>query len=126
MTKKQLKEPQVIQTLDTDYKKDEKEEASDILQLLYLIKRAQRPYLGITKLQKLTFLTELEQQKKSIKGFNFLFYRWNYGAYSRDLQELCGMLLQFGLIKKPHKINKKGRDYIKKIFQNNKEKCRYN
>ncbi|KKL26964.1 hypothetical protein LCGC14_2389980 [marine sediment metagenome] len=59
----------------------------DKLLLLYLIKQTNSfgTVKGITKLEKLVFLTENLMIKDKTKGFNYEFHKWNYGPYSLEL-----------------------------------------
>ncbi|MCA1958697.1 MAG: SocA family protein [Nitrospira sp.] len=54
--------------------------------LLYVLHVAE-PYgfLGDVKLQQLCFLCELQTFGKGLKGFHFEFFRFAYGAFSKDL-----------------------------------------
>lgn len=54
--------------------------------LLYLLQSAE-PYglLSDVKLQQLCFLCELQMFGKGFKGFHFEFFRFAYGAFSKDL-----------------------------------------
>lgn len=54
--------------------------------LLYLLRLAE-PYglLGDVKLQQLVFLSELQMFGQRLKGFHFEFFRYAYGAFSKDL-----------------------------------------
>jgi hypothetical protein len=54
--------------------------------LLYVLHLAE-PYglLSDVKLQQLCFLCELQMFGKSYKGFHFEFFRFAYGAFSKDL-----------------------------------------
>ena len=54
--------------------------------LLYALHLAQ-PYglLSDVKLQQLCFLSELQMFGKGFKGFHFEYFRFAYGAFSKDL-----------------------------------------
>src|SRR5437867_11010378 len=54
--------------------------------LIYLLRLAE-PYgiNGDVKLQQLAFLCELQMFGKHLKGFHFEFFRFAYGAFSKDL-----------------------------------------
>jgi hypothetical protein len=60
--------------------------AVDRALLLYVLHLAE-PYglLGDVKLQQLCFLCELQTFGKGFKGFHFEFFRFAYGAFSKDL-----------------------------------------
>jgi len=50
--------------------------------------------LGETKLQKLTFLSELEMLKEANKGFNYSFIKLDYGPFSSQLRADLGTFIQ--------------------------------
>lgn len=54
--------------------------------MLYLLQLAE-PFglLNDVKLQQLAFLSELQMFNKGVKGFHFEFFRYAYGAFSKDL-----------------------------------------
>lgn len=83
---------------EMEYSLNEVEEAVDNLLLLYMISRL--PIPGITKLEKLVFLAQKDLNEKKIKAFNYLFYRWGLGPYSRGLYDDFDRLEAAGLIKK--------------------------
>ena len=60
--------------------------AVDRALLLYVLHLAE-PYglLSDVKLQQLCFLCELQMFGKGLKGFHFEFFRFAYGAFSKDL-----------------------------------------
>lgn len=60
--------------------------AVDRALLLYVLHLAE-PYgvMSDVKLQQLCFLCELQTFGKNIKGFHFEFFRFAYGAFSKDL-----------------------------------------
>jgi hypothetical protein len=54
--------------------------------LLYLLQQAEpHGLLTDVKLQQLAFLAELQMFGKRLKGLHFEFYRFAYGAFSKDL-----------------------------------------
>lgn len=55
--------------------------------LLLFVLHAAEPYglLSDVKLQQLCFLCELQMFGKGFKGFHFEFFRFAYGAFSKDL-----------------------------------------
>jgi hypothetical protein len=61
--------------------------------LLHLLALAE-PYGFMTdvKLQQLAFLCELQMFNKRLRGFHFEFYRFPYGAFSKDLDNDLGSL----------------------------------
>lgn len=56
-------------------------------------------YVYETKLQKLSFLSELEMLKQRHKGFNYRFIKLNYGPFSQELRCDLGDLIQQELLK---------------------------
>lgn len=75
--------------------KTEKEEVIDNLLLIYLIDVANRKGAieGNTKLQKLVFLTEHSMLTKRVKGFNYRFFKYLLGPFSKELAENIGYLI---------------------------------
>src|SRR5512134_921052 len=67
--------------------------------LLYVLHRAE-PYglLSDVKLQQLCFLCELQMFGKGLKGFHFEFFRFAYGAFSKDLDNDLASLRRKGRI----------------------------
>jgi len=54
--------------------------------LIYLLRLAEPDGInGDVKLQQLAFLCELQMFGKRVKGFHFEFFRYAYGAFSKDL-----------------------------------------
>lgn len=54
--------------------------------LLYMLHLAEpHGLMSDVKLQQLTFLCELQMFGKGLKGFHFEFFRYAYGAFSKDL-----------------------------------------
>lgn len=54
--------------------------------LLYLLHLAEpHGFLGDVKLQQLAFLCELQMFGKGLRGLHFEFFRYAYGAFSKDL-----------------------------------------
>lgn len=58
---------------------------TDKLLLLYLLNDANRR-IGVTKVHKLTFLSERDMKLQGEKGFNFNFIKLEWGPYSSDLK----------------------------------------
>lgn len=58
----------------------------DRMLLLHVLQSAE-PFglLNDVKLQQLAFLCELQMFAKGVKGFHFEFFRYAYGAFSKDL-----------------------------------------
>jgi hypothetical protein len=67
--------------------------------LLYVLQRAE-PYgqLSDVKLQQLCFLCELQTFAKGLKAFHFEFFRFAYGAFSKDLDNDLTSLRRKGRI----------------------------
>jgi hypothetical protein len=67
--------------------------------LLYVLQLAE-PYGGLSdvKLQQLCFLCELQTFAKGLKAFHFEFFRFAYGAFSKDLDNDLTFLRRKGRI----------------------------
>lgn len=72
------------------------EKLIDRLLLIYQISDALKHirFLGETKLQKLTFLSELEMLKEYEKGFNYTFIKLDYGPFSSEVRSDLGQFIQ--------------------------------
>ena len=72
----------------------------DRLLLLYLIDQTNKiGYVGgKTRAQKLVFLSETDQQRKKLKGFNYGYVRLDYGPYSNDLNDDIALLKKEGFL----------------------------
>lgn len=71
---------------------------------------------GNLKLQKLTFLAELEGLKIGLAVSHFKFFRYNYGPFSKDLVGDVQQLTDMGFCTAGRKLTKRGQfilDYIK-------------
>jgi len=66
----------------------EKEAISNHILLLYLISKAARRNLGITKLQKLAYLAEYNLAKERTKAFTYHFEKSHYGPFSKAVRQL--------------------------------------
>lgn len=85
-----------------------KEKIQNKLLLLYLIRQynlKSKFYLGITKLQKLVFLSERDMIENRVKGLNFQFFRYSYGPMSKEVYQERTELQESGLIIKEKQIN---------------------
>lgn len=93
-----------IEKIGGDISEDiERGDLKNCLQLLYLIHKTKsvcKGPLGITKTQKLCFLTEFSQRSKGFNGFDFNFFRWNYGPMAVDIYRLIEMLKNVEMIHK--------------------------
>lgn len=72
------------------------------LLLLYLcsISKEHGIWLGITKLQKLSFLSEKTMVDNRMNGLSYLFFRFNYGPMSKEIYQDRDNLINAGLLKK--------------------------
>lgn len=70
---------------------------TDKILLLYLLNDANRR-IGVTKVHKLTFLSERDMKLQGEKGFNFNFIKLEWGPYSSDLKKDIQELEKTGLI----------------------------
>ncbi|VUT26356.1 MAG: hypothetical protein MOIL_01520 [Candidatus Methanolliviera sp. GoM_oil] len=78
---------------------DLQEKIMDKVLLLYLIGKAKEEgNLGVTKLMKLTFLTEQRMAEDRVKGFNYWFYKWRYGPFTQEIYDDLDCLMQNELI----------------------------
>lgn len=103
------------------YDKSNYELALDNLLLLRLIESVQ-PITDMLKLEKLVFLVQKDQQRRSEKGFSLLFYRWKAGPYSRDLYDLVDTLVADGfLTRDPITLSNKGQGLLKAYYQHVKK-----
>lgn len=68
-----------------------------IFQITDALEYVQRVYE--TKLQKLSFLSELEMLKQKHKGYNYRFIKLDYGPFSQELRSDLGDLIQQQLLK---------------------------
>lgn len=99
------------------YDKSNYEVAADNLLLLRLIETVES-VVDMLKLEKLVFLVEKDQQRRQEKGFNFLFYRWKAGPYSRDLYDLVDTLIADGfLARAPLRLTEKGHELIRAYYR---------
>ena len=60
-----------------------KEMVVDRLLLLHILSNFR---VGRTKLQKTVFFTEDKLNNEGVKAFNYFFFRWHYGEFSRELE----------------------------------------
>lgn len=104
----------------------------DRLLLMHLIDRAnkKKDLYGMTKLQKLVFLTEYSMVKEGIKGFNYGFYKWHFGPFSREIYEDLDRLVSNEIATERMRIEltDRGREILEEcaeIFEENKQamKC---
>jgi len=96
------------------YDKSNLELATDNLLLLRLLDALKHiDDVDMLKLEKLVFLIEKDQQRRREKGFNFLFYRWKAGPYSRDLYDLVDDLAAKGILtRNPPRLTTKGQELL--------------
>jgi len=75
----------------------------DRLLTLFLISECQKQGCRVTgkvKLLKLVYLSESRMVQNEIKGFNYGFYRWDYGPMSNELLQDLDCLKENGLLEK--------------------------
>lgn len=77
--------------------KTPREEATDSLFFLYLVKKVD-PVLGRTKIQKSAFFTELALDKAELQGPSFRFYRYDKGPFSQELWAQLNSLKAGGFV----------------------------
>lgn len=78
-----------------------REKLADRLLLLYLLNKASEidSSLGVTKVQKMVFLSEWMMLTNREKGFNYSFIKLTYGPYSHQLQrEDLPQLITSGIV----------------------------
>ena len=84
------------------------EHLADRFLLLYLLDDANIG-MGVTKIHKLTFLSEVDMNLEGRKGFNFNFVKLDYGPYSQDVKYDINFLVKCGFVKKRiHWLTQKG------------------
>lgn len=99
----------------------------DRMLLLYLCEVSDQCgyWIGITKLQKLTFLSEKFMLDKQQKGFNYPFFRWENGPMSKEIYQDKELLMKSGLLNSKHYPSKRGqillKDFFASHFDTNKE-----
>lgn len=94
---------------------------TDKFLLLYLLSDANRR-MGVTKIHKLTFLSERDMKLQGEKGFNFNFIKLEWGPYSSDLKKDIEEFKDCGIINvSTHMPTKHGR-LILENFQHILEK----
>lgn len=76
------------------------EKLTDQFLLLYLINDVSErtPFLPVTKIQKLAFISEREMLRKGEKGFNYYFIKLLYGPYSAELDNDLNSLVQSEIV----------------------------
>lgn len=105
----------------------------DNLLLLYLIDKTNRKgkLEELFKLQKLVFLVENNLIRKKIKAFNYVFFRWQKGPFSKDVSVDFGLLLDNGIITKDKegiRLTKVGKELLKnckKLLEENNSILKY-
>lgn len=66
--------------------------------MLHLIQKVRkRGDLGITKLEKLAFLSQMRMKKNGLDGFDYEFIKWDYGPFTQDLYVDKEFLYRAGL-----------------------------
>jgi hypothetical protein len=95
-----------------------KEEVSDRILLLYLINKSNDcgDVDGDTKLQKLVFLSERDMIDSKIKGFDFYFFKFIHGPFSRQLENDMGVIEDWGAyLPDEHILTSAGRKVVELI-----------
>lgn len=72
--------------------------SNTILMLSLISKSVEKGWLGITKLQKLSFLTEYDLAKNSKRAFDYEFFMYDHGPMSRGVYQDYETLLNDKLI----------------------------
>lgn len=75
-----------------------REHAIDLALVAYILENA-APFFGKTKLQKTTFLVELNLRERGLTGPRFCFYRYKKGPFSKTLLEAHEALMARGLVR---------------------------
>jgi uncharacterized protein YwgA len=98
------------------------ERITDRMLLLFLIQDA-GVFLGKTKLQKLTYLSELDMNVQGFKGLNFNFIKMPYGPYSSNLQKDLDNLKEINVLSgSGHMLTRFGKNILnnfKHLIKNN-------
>ena len=76
------------------------EKLVDQFLVLYLINDVSKrtPFVPVTKIQKLVFISEREMLRNSEKGFNYYFIKFFYGPYSAELDNDLNNLAQSAIV----------------------------
>jgi uncharacterized phage-associated protein len=100
--------------------------------LLYLIDKAHEKtsFVGITKLQKLAFLSQLKANKDCVGSTSFEFYRWNFGPMSNEVYRESQQLQKSNLLLVGDnmilsQIGKEVLNNLQGLFSKNKEILQY-
>ena len=106
------------------------EQISDRLLLLYLLSELQPcSNLGDTKLQKLVFLSERDMIREHVKGFDFYFFKFLHGPFSRQLENDLSDLDDWGLyLPDEHMLTSHGRkvaEWLGDLWHKNREVTRH-
>ena len=95
----------------------EEEQLTDQFLLLFLIYDAEIG-IGDTKLQKLTYLSEVEMCKQGEKGLNFNFIKMPFGPFSSELKQDVKQLVKSNIITDySHKSTDFGKTILKNFSQ---------
>lgn len=110
------------------------ETLTDRLLMLFLIVESENhgwKISGKVKLLKLLYLSESRMIRDKKKGFNFGFYRWDYGPMSNDALQDLDQLSENGLLEKSQyafSTTSRGRQLLKScstLFSRNEEFLEY-
>ncbi len=105
---------------------DPRDRAVDLALLAYILKGA-APFYGRTKLQKTTFLVELDLLRSGFTGPRFSFFRYNNGPFSRELWDAYDFLHSRGFAKQADQpaLTDRGKvlvDYVKELHDEANQK----
>ena len=105
---------------------DPRERAIDLALLAYILKGA-APFYGRTKLQKTTFLVELDLLRSGFTGPRFRFIRYNNGPFSRGLWDAYDFLHSQGFAKQADQpaLTDRGKvlvDYVEELREEANQK----
>jgi len=70
---------------------------------------------GNLKIQKLTFLSELEGFKNDVAVMHFRFFKYHFGPYSKELANSVKFLMQQGFITSSRRLTNRGKFLIEYI-----------
>jgi len=90
-----------------------------LLQLFLIAETSKRgEIMGKVKLLKMAYLAEDKMVKDRLKGFNYNFYRWDYGPMSNEALEDHEWLVNNGLVSDfPATPTKRGSEVLKELSE---------
>ena len=100
--------------------RNKNEKLADLALLIYLIgvfRSKSGLYLGVTKLDKLAFLSEKEMLERKVRGFNYEFFKWHHGPLSTDIYTDLDVLRRAGFVSANDDINltSEGQEAFRKL-----------